>query len=73
MGKLIFEGDDKVLAIVSKDNRLRAKKYGLKVTLETKESKITIPSKEDSTESKPKKKSSTVKKSDDKSKKPSKA
>lgn len=69
MGKLIFEGDDKVLQTISKSNRLRVKKYGLKVTLESKDGKVTIPAKdkdlkeEKPKESKSKKGSATAKKS----------
>lgn len=69
MGKLIFEGDDKILSKISKSNRLRAKKYGLKVILESKEGKTTIPASDEdskdekSKESKSKKRSSTDSKS----------
>jgi hypothetical protein len=67
MGRLIFEGDDKVLSTISKSNRLRVKKYGLKVTLESKDSKVTIPSnKENSKESKPKRAKTSKKAGDDK-------
>lgn len=34
MGRLTFEGDNKTLETIAKSNRLRAKKYGVKVSLE---------------------------------------
>ena len=37
MGKLIIEGDDKVLQIIMKSNRLRIKKHNLKASLQLQE------------------------------------